>query len=129
MDHAIAEVAERSCVMVSFRLAFAMAEPAAQEPIAQNQPGVAEEHHVGAAVARFDEQEIQPAPFQRVDEARPLAPCQHAIHLHARIHERVDRVGDVVEGRRTEEGSSHHGVNSWCGCQRRFEGTTENPMD
>ena len=95
--------------MVRFRLAFAMTEPAAQEPIAQNQPGVAEEHHVGAAVTRLDEQEIQPARFQRVDEARPLAPCQHAIHFHAGIHERVDRVGDVVEGRWTEEGSSHHG--------------------
>jgi hypothetical protein len=86
-----------------------MAEPAAQEAIAQNQPGVAEEHHVGTTVARLDEQEIQPAPFQCVDKARPLAPCQHAIHLHARIHERVDRVGDVVEGRRTQEGSSRHG--------------------
>jgi hypothetical protein len=109
LNHTIAEVAERLCVMVGFRLAFPMAEPAAQESIAQYQPGVAEEHHVGAPVARFDEPEIQPARFQCVDEARPLAPCQHAIYLHAQIHIRVDGVGDVVEGRRTEEGSSDHG--------------------
>ena len=47
--------------MVRFGLVFAVAEPAAEKSIAQNQPGVAEEYHVAAPVARLDEREIERA--------------------------------------------------------------------